>query len=102
MSRDVQTTLKYIDFAQELRKNGTIAGTNLIIDYNVDGEIIHNYDEDWLAAHFDYWAWNPYFDGKWEVDRAKEPILRKTQKNKENKNELYNITQWYCYKSRYG
>lgn len=70
MSRDVQTTLKYIDFAQELRKTGTIVGTNLIIDYNVDGEIIHNYDEDWLAAHFDYWAWNPYFDGKWDRLKA--------------------------------
>lgn len=76
MSRDSRTTLEYIAFAQELRKNGTIVGTNVIIDYNVDGEIIRNYDENWLAAHFDYWAWNPYFDGKWEAKKAKERMQK--------------------------
>ena len=72
MNRNVDETLKYIDFAQLLRDQGTKVATNIIIDYVVDGEVIHNMDEDWLNEHFDYWSWNPYFDGQWDYDKAKE------------------------------
>ena len=72
MGRDTKSTLEYVEFAQDLRKNGTIVATNIIIDYRVDGEIIRNFDENWLASNFDYWAWNPYFDGEWDKTRAEE------------------------------
>lgn len=72
MNRDVKGTLEYIDFAQELRAIGVTVATNIIIDYIVDGEAIHNMDEDWLNSHFDYWSWNPYFDGNWDYAKAKE------------------------------
>lgn len=72
MNRDVETTLEFIDLAQDLRDKGVKVATNIIIDYPVDGEVIHNMPEKWLNEHFDYWSWNPYFDGKWNYDKAKE------------------------------
>lgn len=72
MNRNVLQTLLYIEFAQTLRKLGTKIATNIIIDYVVDGEIIHNMNEDWLNDKFDYWSWNPYFDGKWNYQKAEE------------------------------
>ena len=72
MNRNIEETLKYIEFAQELRNLGVKVATNIIIDYVVDGEVIHNMNEDWLNEHFDYWSWNPYFDGKWDYQKAEE------------------------------
>ena len=72
MNRDVETTLGFIDLAQDLRDKGVKVATNIIIDYPVDGEVIHNMPEVWLNEHFDYWSWNPYFDGKWNYEKAKE------------------------------
>lgn len=71
MNRDVDSTMKFIDFAQSLREMGTKVATNIIIDYPVDGEVTHNMPEEWLNERFDYWSWNPYFDGKWNYDKAK-------------------------------
>lgn len=72
MNRDVKSTLEFIEFAQELRSLGVIVATNIIIDYTIDDKIYHNMDEEWLNNHFDYWSWNPYFDGVWDIDKAKE------------------------------
>lgn len=72
MNRDVKGTLEYIEFAQELRTIGVIVATNIIIDYTVGDKVIHNMDEEWLNSHFDYWSWNPYFDGDWNYEKAKE------------------------------
>lgn len=72
MNRDIEQTLWYVAFAQDLRKCGTKVATNIIIDYVVDGEVIHNMNEDWLNSHFDYWSWNPYFDGNWDYQKAAE------------------------------
>lgn len=72
MNRDVDTTLSFIDIAQELRNFGTKVATNIIIDYVVDGKIMHNMPEDWLNDHFDYWSWNPYFDGNWDYKKAQQ------------------------------
>lgn len=72
MNRDIEQTFWYIIFAQDLRKHGTKVATNIIIDYVIDGEIIHNMNEDWLNSHFDYWSWNPYFDGNWDYKKAEE------------------------------
>lgn len=72
MNRDIEETLKYIELAQDLRQMGVKVATNIIIDYVVDGEVIHNMNEDWLNDHFDYWSWNPYFDGNWDYEKAEE------------------------------
>lgn len=72
MNRNVHETLKYIELAQQLRQRGVKVATNIIIDYVVDGEVIRNMDEDWLNEHFDYWSWNPYFDGNWNYEKAKK------------------------------
>ena len=72
MNKNVGITLDYIEWVQELRKRGTKVATNIIIDYVVNGDVVHNMPEDWLNAHFDYWSWNPYFDGKWDHNKAKE------------------------------
>lgn len=68
MGRDYKTTKKYIKFAKLLRKNGVIVATNIIIDYKIDGVVHHNMDKDWMDRNFDYWVWNPYFDGKWDLE----------------------------------
>ena len=72
MNRNEDLTLSYIDIAQELRKRGTKVATNIIIDYVIDGKTFHNMPEEWLNEHFDYWSWNPYFDGNWDYEKAKE------------------------------
>lgn len=72
MNRNIEETLKYIEFAQELRDLGVKVATNIISDYVVDREVIHNMNEDWLNDHFDYWSWNPYFDGNWDYQKAEE------------------------------
>src|SRR5699024_2172296 len=72
MNRNVDLTLSYIDIAQELRKRGTKVATNIIIDYVIDGKTFHNMPEEWLNEQFDYWSWNPYFDGNWDYEKAKE------------------------------
>lgn len=76
MNRNIEETLEYIEFAQELRGLGVKVATNIISDYVVDGEVIHNMNEDWLMDHFDYWSWNPYFDGNWDYQKAKERFKR--------------------------
>ena len=72
MNRSVKATLDYIEWSQELRQYGTKLATNIIIDYVVDGKACHNLNEDFLNSHFDYFAWNPYFDGKWDRKKAEE------------------------------
>lgn len=73
MGRDVENTFKYIQFAQELRKLGVIVATNIIIDYKPKGkEPFINPSADWMNEHFDYWSWNPYFDGEFNMEKAEE------------------------------
>lgn len=69
MGRSVSSTLDSIAVTDTLRELGTKVATNIIIDYFADGKEFRNRDENWLNAHYDYWSWNPYFDGNW--DRAK-------------------------------
>lgn len=76
MNRNIEQTLWYVAFAQDLRKCGTKVATNIIIDYVVDEEVIHNMNEDWLNDHFDYWSWNLYFDGNWDYQKAEERFNR--------------------------
>ena len=70
MNRNVDATIHYIDWSQKLREYGVKLATNIIIDYEVDGEVYHNLNTEFLNKYFDYFAWNPYFDGKWERRKA--------------------------------
>lgn len=70
MGRSVESTLEYLGMARELRKLGVKVATDIIIDYEFEGDIYRNLDVEWMDSHFDYWVWNPYFDGKWDRNKA--------------------------------
>lgn len=70
MGRSAAETDQYIYWSQELRRLGVLVATNIIIDYWVDGRLYHNYDPDFMSANFDYWTWNPHFDGIWNRETA--------------------------------
>lgn len=76
MGRSVEDTMNALYLMEKLRMCGVKVATNIIIDYtaNVNGEEVtfHNMDIKWLNEHFDYWSWNPYFDGKWDREKAEE------------------------------
>ena len=72
MNRNVPATYKAIELLKELRKKGVITATNIIIDYTVGNKLYENYDKEKLNEIFDYYSWNPYFDGNYNMERAKE------------------------------
>ena len=72
MNRDVNATIFYTQWSQILREKGVKLATNIIIDYVVDGKVCRNEDIDFLSKNFDYWVWNPYFDGNWDRKKAEE------------------------------
>lgn len=72
MNRSVKLTFDAIDILKSLRKLGVKIATNIIIDYTYDGKKYKNMDVNWLNDTFDYWSWNPYFDGNWSRDKAEE------------------------------
>jgi hypothetical protein len=77
MGRNPKATFNYIKMAQKLRKSGTIAATNIIVDYQAeDGSFYQNFNPLFLESHFDYWVLNPHWDGVW--DRAKAEQRFKT------------------------
>lgn len=81
MNRNVPATLQYIELAQELRKLGVYVATNIIIDYVVDGNIVQNLPAEWMDEYFDYWVWNPYFDGNWDREKAELRFAKYIQSN---------------------
>lgn len=81
MNRSVDATLKAIEVMDELRELGVKVATNIIIDYRAlvdrgngsgitDLKLFRNFDTEWLDKHFDYYSWNPYFDGIWDIEEA--------------------------------
>ena len=64
-------TEKAVELMKKLRENGTLIATNIIIDYVNDGKLYPNYDKEKLENEFDYYSWNPYFDGNWDQEKAK-------------------------------
>jgi len=72
MNRSASSTLDAIGVMDELCAAGTKVATNIIIDYVADGKEYRNMDTDWLNEHFDYWSWNPYFDGNWNRSKAEQ------------------------------
>lgn len=67
MNRNTNEVNKFIKQVQELRRLGVICATNIIIDYEMpDGSINPNYDIDFMQNNFDYFVWNPYWNGIWD------------------------------------
>jgi len=72
MSRNVMATENFINNVKELRTLGVIVATNIIIDYEIDGITYSNHDEEVMNELFDYYSWNPYWDGVWNRNKAEE------------------------------
>lgn len=75
MGRDYGQTMEAVELMQRMRALDTKVATNIIIDYQTQREFYHNMDVEWLNAHFDYWSWNPYFDGLWSRAKARKRFL---------------------------
>lgn len=71
MNRSVAYTKEAVEIMQRIRKNGTLIATNIIIDYQNNGIEYSNYEKEKLDEMFDYYSWNPYFDGNWDIEKAK-------------------------------
>lgn len=72
MNRSVELTNQAVKLLKELKDLGVITATNIIIDYTANGKTYRNLDEEKLNENFDYYSWNPYFDGNFDMNRAKE------------------------------
>ncbi len=70
MNRNVSATNKAIELIKELRNKGVITATNIIIDYTVNKKLYENHDKEKLNEYFDYYSWNPYFDGNFDLKKA--------------------------------
>jgi len=67
MNRPVDETSEFITkICPILKKNGVYLATNVIVDYK------DFYYCDESNDVFDYVSWNPYWDGNWNIDKAKE------------------------------
>jgi len=72
MNRSVTMTMKALEIMQLVRSLGVKIATNIIIDYKVDDTVVSNHDQKRLTKEFDYYSWNPYFDGNFEMAKAKD------------------------------
>ena len=80
MNRSVEATNKALEIMKEVRKDGTLVATNIIIDYVHNGKIYENYDKKKIEEMFDYYSWNPYFDGNFDLNRAKQRFEKYIEK----------------------
>ena len=76
MNRSVTATNKAIELLKELKTKGVVTATNIIIDYTVGDKLYENHDKEKLNETFDYYSWNPYFDGNFDMERAKQRIKK--------------------------
>lgn len=72
MNRNVESTQKAVKLLKKLKDMGVITATNIIIDYTVNNKLYPNYDKEKLEENFNYYSWNPYFDGNFDIERAEE------------------------------
>lgn len=70
MNRNVKATHQALDLIYELKSKGVITATNIIIDYTYNDVYYRNYDPEQLNKYFDYYSWNPYFDGNFDIEKA--------------------------------
>ena len=81
MNRNVKATYNAIELIKELRNKGVITATNIIIDYTANGKLYENHDKEKLNECFDYYSWNPYFDGNFDMNRAHERYKKYIKNN---------------------
>jgi tRNA A37 methylthiotransferase MiaB len=67
MNRHVEDTFKTIELAKHLKSLGVKIATNIIIDYK---NFTENYED--IFNIYDYVSWNPYWDGKWNREKAEQ------------------------------
>lgn len=74
MGRNPKDTIAFINQAQELREKGVKLATNIIIDYVVEGSVLDSSipSKAEMDRLFDYFSWNPYFDGKFDMVKVIE------------------------------
>lgn len=72
MNRHVEATHQALELMFELRSKGVITATNIIIDYTHNDVFYRNYDQEKLDKYFDYYSWNPYFDGDFQIEKAEK------------------------------
>lgn len=77
MGRDADATRDFVLHVDVLRKTAanTKFATNIIVDYEHGVDTMCNcscIDERWLHNYFDYFTWNPYWDGVWSREKAEE------------------------------
>ncbi len=77
MKRDVKSTFETIKMAKRLKKLGVFIATNIIIDYK-------NFKQDFskVLNLYDYVSWNPYWDGKWDRNKAEKRFKKYINNNK--------------------
>lgn len=65
MHRSVGATLEIIEISKELKNLGVVIATNIIVDYK-------DYPNDFKYIYdtYDYVSWNPFWDGKWDREKA--------------------------------
>lgn len=71
MNRSVEATKAAVVLIKNLREKGVVTATNIIIDYVYEGKLYPNYDIQKLNETFDYYSWNPYFDGNFDIEKAR-------------------------------
>jgi len=72
MHRNSSATLQLIEKLKELKELGVFLATNVIVDYEYNGIKYPDPDMDKLYETFDYISWNPYWDGKWDKQKAEK------------------------------
>ena len=82
MNRNVSSTNAAVDLLHELKEKEVVTATNIIIDYTVEGKLYPNHDIEKVQENFDYYSWNPYFDGNFDMDRAKQRFKKYITKEK--------------------
>lgn len=82
MNRNVTATNQAVELLHELKEKNVITATNIIIDYTVNGKTYLNLDEEKLQENFDYYSWNPYFDGNFDLEKAKTRFKKYIKKQK--------------------
>ena len=76
MNRSVSATQEALKVIEKVRSYGTLVATNVIIDYVDGNKTYSNNNTELLNKTFDYWSWNPYFDGKWSFEKAEQRLAK--------------------------
>jgi len=65
MNRSINDTFESIELIKNIKSNGVYTATNVIINYNDQSSGYNT-----IKEIFDHVAWNPYWNGKWDIVTA--------------------------------